>query len=95
LAEWQRELVAAFPGRLARCLFHSDGSRFLNRVEVRGKTYSYPRYNFVNESEDILQICREALDRLEIDWRMARHNTLSVARRTDVARLDRVVGPKW
>ncbi|MEV4350185.1 hypothetical protein AB0J83_37485 [Actinoplanes sp. NPDC049596] len=32
---------------------------------------------------------------LDIDWRMARHNTLSVARREAVARLDEFVGPKW
>jgi hypothetical protein len=28
-------------------------------------------------------------------WKMARPNTLSVARREAVARLDEFVGPKW
>jgi hypothetical protein len=41
------------------------------------------------------RICRQALDRLAIDWRMCRPNTLSLARREAVARLDGFVGPKW
>ncbi|WP_307797964.1 hypothetical protein [Actinoplanes flavus] len=95
LTDWQREFVGEHPGRLVRGLFHSDGSRFINRVIARGRPYRYPRYNFVNESVDIMRICQEALDRLGIEWRMARRNTLSVARRGAVARLDEFVGPKW
>ncbi|WP_246635328.1 hypothetical protein [Actinoplanes hulinensis] len=95
LTDWQREFVGEHPGRLVRGLFHSDGSRFINRVITRGRPYSYPRYNFVNESGDIMRIRQEALDRLGIDWRMARRDTLSVARRGAVARLDEFVGPKW
>jgi hypothetical protein len=49
---------------------------------------------FVNESADIMALCRQALDRLGIGWRMARPNCLSVARREAVAELDRHVGPK-
>ena len=95
LADWQREYVDEHPGRLLRGLFHSDGSRFLNRIKTRGKDYSYPRYNFNNESTDIMRLCQEMLDRLEIDWRMPRVNVLSVAKRGAVARLDEIVGPKW
>jgi hypothetical protein len=59
------------------------------------KWYEYPRYMFTNESADILGICGEALDQLGVDWRFSRHNTISVARRDAVARLDQFVGPKY
>ena len=95
LVDWQQDIVDEQPGRFLRGLFHSDGSRFTNRVVRNGKAYTYPRYTFVNESSDIMDLCRAALDELDIDWRMARRNTLSVARREAVARLDEFVGPKW
>jgi hypothetical protein len=95
LSDWQREVVDRCPERFLRGLFHSDGSRFANRVVRNGRAYTYPRYNFVNESADIMRLCAHYLDRLEIAWRMARHNSLSVARREAVARLDEFVGPKW
>jgi hypothetical protein len=95
LLDWQQEIVGRFPGNFLRGLFHSDGTRFINRVTVRGKTYGYPRYMFVNESGDIMRLCQEALDRLDIAWRMARRNSLSVARREAVAVLDEHVGGKW
>jgi hypothetical protein len=94
LADWQREIVQAHPGDFLRGLFHSDGCRFSNRVTVRGKQYVYPRYMFTNESTDIMGLCQWALDLLDIDWRMIRRNSLSVARRDAVAALDRHVGPK-
>jgi hypothetical protein len=94
LTEWQEHLLDNQPKRFLRGLFHSDGSRFANRVIRNGKSYTYPRYNFVNESTDIMLLCRRYLDHLEIAWRMARPNTLSVARREAVARLDEFVGPK-
>jgi hypothetical protein len=54
----------------------------------------YPRYFFNNRSEGVLEIYRTALDRLGIEWRMARPDSLSVARRPAVAQLDWWVGPK-
>ncbi|WP_249997901.1 transcriptional regulator [Actinoplanes sp. M2I2] len=95
LSNWQHEVIDGHPERFLRGLFHSDGSRFTNRVVRNGRSYSYPRYNFVNESVDIMGLCARHLDRLEIAWRMARPNVLSVARREAVARLDEFVGPKW
>ena len=95
LADWQASIVAEHTGRFLRGLFHSDGSRFTNRVRRNGKDYNYPRYMFVNESTDIMDLCRASLDRLGISWRMARPDSLSVARREAVAELDRHVGPKW
>lgn len=58
------------------------------------KRYEYPRYFFANESADIMRLCQWALDRVGVEWRMARPNRLSVARRGAVARLDGYVGAK-
>jgi hypothetical protein len=55
--------------------------------------YEYPRYMFTNESRDILGLCGAALDHLGVSWRFSRRNTISVARRDAVARLDQFVGP--
>jgi hypothetical protein len=57
--------------------------------------YEYPRYLFVNESGDILRLCGETLDRLGVEWRFSKPNTISVAKRAAVARLDEFVGPKY
>ncbi|NMO56674.1 helix-turn-helix domain-containing protein [Actinoplanes sp. TBRC 11911] len=95
LADWQQIVVHEHPESLLRGLFHSDGCRATNRVRHGAKIYDYPRYNFSNESVDIMRLCQESLDRLGISWRMCRPNMLSVARREAVARLDEFVGPKW
>jgi hypothetical protein len=50
---------------------------------------------FINKSEDILQLCRQTLDQLDVAWRYSRQNAISVARRDAVARLDEFVGPKY
>jgi hypothetical protein len=95
LADWQTKLVEQQPGPLLRGLFHSDGWRGTNKVVVRGKTYRYPRYLFSNMSEDILGICGWALDLAEVQWARNRFNSLSIARRDAVAKLDLLVGPKY
>jgi hypothetical protein len=99
LEPWQEEIVARYPGDLARGLFHSDGCRLINRVRRPVKDgfrrYEYPRYLFVNRSADIHRLCGEALDRLEVAWRFSKPTTISVARRDAVARLDEFVGPKF
>jgi hypothetical protein len=94
LSDWQQPVINANPGWFLRGLFHSDGCRVTNRIRRGEKTYSYPRYNFSNESADIMGLCQESLDRLGIGWTMCRRNMLSVARRAAVAELDRHVGPK-
>lgn len=98
LTGWQRDIVIEEPGLFLRGLFHSDGCRVANwatrRVAGELKRYEYPRYQFSNESADIMALCQWALDLLAIPWRMPRHNALSVARREGVAALDRHVGPK-
>jgi hypothetical protein len=99
LAPWQQDIVTEHPGALARGLFHSDGCRFLSRVRrplaSGDRWYAYPRYMFTNESRDILGLCGQELDRLGVAWRYSRRNTISVARREAVARLDEFVGPKY
>ncbi len=99
LEPWQREATDLHPGAFARGLFHSDGCRFLNRVRRPlsdgDHWYEYPRYMFTNELADILQLCGDALDRLEVARRFSRGNTISVARRDAVQRLDQSVGPKY
>jgi hypothetical protein len=91
--------VQKYPGDLARGLFHSDGWRGVNRVWRRladgDRWYEYPRYQFSNKSKDILCLCGETLDQLRVAWRFSRRDTISVARREAVARLDEFVGPKY
>jgi len=70
-------------------------SRVLRRWGAGEHCYEYPRHLFVNKSEDILQLCGQTLDRLGVAWRFSKPNTISVARRKAVARLDEFVGPKY
>ena len=88
-----------YPGEFVRGLLHSDGYRGLNRVrhtlESGERWYEYPRYLFVNESTDILFLCGQTLDRLGVEWRFSKPNTISVAKRNAVGRLDQFVGPKY
>jgi hypothetical protein len=99
LAQWQQVIVDRDPGDFARGLFHSDGYRGMNRVRRvladGDHWYEYPRYLFSNKSTDILGLCGAALDRLEVEWRFARPDVISVAKQEAVARLDAFVGPKY
>jgi hypothetical protein len=99
LEQWQLAIVQKYPGEFAKGLFHSDGWRGVNRVRRRladaDQWYEYSRYLFDNESRDILRLCGETLNQLGVAWRFSRPNTISVARREAVARLDEFVGPKY
>jgi hypothetical protein len=90
LVPWQAEIVERHPRELLRGLIHSDGCRVLNRVN--GK--DYPRYLFSQVSADIQAIFCNACDRLGIQYRQNRWNSISVARAPSVALLDSFVGPK-
>jgi hypothetical protein len=94
LVDWQQQIVDQLPQSFLRGLFHSDGCRVVNQVTVRGKRYAYPRYFFGNESTDIMALCGAALDRIGVEWRLNRRNSLSVARASSVALLDTFIGPK-
>ena len=58
------------------------------------KPYEYPRWQFTNESAEIMEWCRETLDLLDIAWRQSSRKTPSVSTRAGVARLDELIGPK-
>ncbi|MBP2581426.1 hypothetical protein J3A78_001904 [Streptomyces sp. PvR006] len=102
LEPWQQEIVDAHPWSFVRGLIHSDGSRIVNWTEKtiggRTKRYEYPRYFFTNTSDDITRLYTDALDRVGVSWRSRRRATgaqdVSVARRDDVALMDRHIGPK-
>lgn len=94
LLGWQRLISEHFPEALIRGLIHSDGSRYIARQRRHGRVYSYPRYCFKNESEDILRIFRTHLDLVGVRSTRASSNTIQIAQRDSVARLDSFVGPK-
>ena len=98
IESWQWDIVQKHPADFLRGLFHSDGCRVRNwAMQLVGgekKRYEYPRWQFVNESAEIMTWCRDALDLAEIPWRQTNRRTLSVSRRDAVARLDALIGPK-
>jgi hypothetical protein len=98
MSTWQREIVDAYPADFLRGLFHSDGSLVNNWatrvVSGERKRYDYRRWQFVNESTDIMRWCGEALDRVGIAWRQTNRRTLSVSRATDVTHLTSLIGTK-
>jgi hypothetical protein len=77
---------------------HSDGCRATNKITRRldsgTKRYEYPRYFFCKDSADIRWLFIEACIYLKIGFRYIKANTISVAQRKSVAKLDSFVGPK-
>ena len=98
LEGWQADVVTAHPDAFLRGLFHSDGARVRNSatriVAGEKRRYAYPRWQFVNASEDILGLCTWALDLAEVEWRRSAPRVVSVSRREAVERLDALIGPK-
>jgi hypothetical protein len=94
LADWQQRIVDAHPDQLVRGLIHSDGSRHINRIKHPKRTYEYVRYEFTNRSDDIKRIFCNACDALGVQRRVMNRDSISVARRASVARLDEFIGPK-
>lgn len=98
LEDWQRTILEGHPAPFLRGLFHSDGSRVANRVHrmVAGelKHYVYPRWQFVNYSADIRELCCWALDLVDVPWRQSNRHHISVSTRAGVERLDDLIGLK-
>ena len=94
LTDWQTQLTTVTPEAFVRGLIHSDGSRYVANQRVGGKVYRYSRYEFANRSEDIKRIFCDHLDLLGIGWTRPNAMSIAIARRADVAALDRFVGPK-
>ncbi len=109
LEPWQQAIVEKHTKEFVRGLVHSDGSRVLNRIKRKlpgdgEQYYEYPRYHFTNVSTDIIRLFTEALDRLEIPWKVHTKKrgksykdtyVVSVSQREAVARMDSFVGPKY
>ena len=90
LEAFQFDILRSEAPALLRGLIHSDGCRVLNRVAGR----VYPRYHFSNRSDDIRSIFCSACDVVGVRWTQSSFKEISVARATDVAKLDQFVGPK-
>jgi hypothetical protein len=98
MTDWQWAVVGRQPASFLRGLFHSDGCRTNNwatrMVQGEKRRYDYPRWQFVNASEEILGWCGDALDLTGIAWRRSGPRTISVSRRPDVAALTELIGLK-
>jgi len=98
LVGWQQHLVDRFPKQFLRGLIHSDGSRVVNRFQLKlasgSREYAYPRYFFTNLSADIQRLFCESCERLGIRWTRSSYKNISVADRRSVALLDSFVGSK-
>jgi hypothetical protein len=94
LTEWQQEITTREPEALVRGMIHSDGCRYTAVVRRRGREYRYVRYAFANRSEDIKRIFCDHLDLIGIRWTRPNEKDIAVARKADVALMDRFVGPK-
>jgi hypothetical protein len=90
LSDWQMPLVGAKPSEFLRGLLESDGSRFDRRVGGR----NYPAYGFTNRSRDILDLFAHVCDDLGLHYTRATSETISIAKREDVGRIDEAIGPK-
>jgi hypothetical protein len=98
LRDWQQVIADAYPLHIFQGLYHSDGSRFRNIVN--GK--DYPRYQFSNNSDGIIQLFCRACDLLGLHWTEKRRHSptgdrasdIYISLREDVEFLDSVVGPK-
>ncbi|AVV43221.1 helix-turn-helix domain-containing protein [Streptomyces sp. ID05-04B] len=99
LEPWQQAIVDEHPWEFIRGLIHSDGCRITNWTEktiggVR-KRYEYPRYFFTNLSGDVIRLFTDTLDHVGVEWKMANHRNISVARKASVALMDAHIGPKY
>jgi hypothetical protein len=86
LDPWQRVIVDRYPWDFIRGCIDSDGCR--HRRIVKGR--DYPAYSFRNRSGDILSLFTTACDLAGLRWRRSNQETISIARRPDVARLDAI-----
>jgi len=87
LEPWQRAVVEREPEAFIRGCLDSDGCR--HRRVVNGT--NYPAYSFTNRSEDILGLFTAACDVIGLRWTRANRETISTARRGEVAYLDALI----
>jgi hypothetical protein len=89
LEPWQRRIVEQYPSEFLRGCIESDGCR--HRRIVAGR--NYPAYSFTNHSADILELFLWACGMLGLRPRRSNRVTVSLARRADVAALDKLLSP--
>jgi hypothetical protein len=87
LEAWQRNIVEQHPTEFLRGCIESDGCR-LRRI-VAGR--NYPAYSFSNHSSDILDLFVWTCGLIGLRPRRANRVIVSLARRADVAALDRLL----
>lgn len=93
MTDWQRRIVDLYPLDFWRGLYHSDGSRYENKI----KGFIYPRYEFTNVSIDIQRMFRRTCDALRLRWtatKRKQNESTYISKRDDVAWLDAHVGAK-
>jgi hypothetical protein len=81
--------VEQYPSEFLRGCIESDGRR--HRRIVAGR--NYPEYSFTNHSADILELFLWACGMVGLRPRRANRVTVSLARRADVAALDKLLSP--
>lgn len=110
LAPWQKNIIDQFPEHFLRGLYHTDGSRYQHKYVYNTKTgnklHETIKYNFTNRSEDIIDLFCSTCDRLDIKWTKCTRPfinltgacatgwTVTIGRRSEVAKLDTFLGPK-
>ena len=99
LAQWQQVIVERYPGKFVRGLMHSDGYRGLNRVrqtlETGERRIGVPAVSVRERVGGHPVPVRADAGPAGGGWRFSKPNTISVAKRDAVARLDEFVGPKY
>jgi hypothetical protein len=86
LESWQHNIVEQHPVEFVRGCIDSNGCR--HRRLVAGR--NHPAYSFTNHSPDILDLFVRACGLIGLRPRRANRVTVSIARRADVAALDRL-----
>jgi hypothetical protein len=99
LESWQRDIVEEHPWPFLKGLLHSDGCRSINRVKTtlpsgRYAVYEYPRWYFVNASEDILGLFKWTCELVDVRCTRSRERMITISKRDSVARVDKHVGLK-
>lgn len=99
LESWQQEIVDAAPWQFIRGCIRTDGCCFINRTDVhRPEPYEYLTYEFANNSTDIVDLFRQACERVDVFTRANRDKrgrwSVRINRRASVARVLEHVGFK-
>ena len=90
LEDWQQFIVDKFPLEFFRGFYHSDGSR--SRNFINGK--DYPRYFFMNMSDDIMKLYTDTVEKLGLRWTQTNRRNVAISKREDVEWLDTYIGAK-